>query len=145
MCGIAAIIFPKPIIDQTLTEGMFNQMLWQIEYRGDAEHFGETKILDRCILGTNRLAIVDREHGKQPKSDNTNRYWVVLNGEIYNYKKLKAKLENLGYQFESDTDTEVITNGFKEWGEKLMDLLDGEFAFVIYDKVSNEFFAARDH
>lgn len=145
MCGIAAIIFPKSIADKSQALGMLSHMLWQIEHRGDAEHFGETKILEKGILGTNRLAIVDREHGRQPKSDKTNRYWIVLNGEIYNYKNLKTELEKLGYQFESDTDTEVIVNGFKEWGERIAELLDGEFAFIIYDRVSNEFFAARDH
>lgn len=146
MCGISAIIYPsqQPNIKKEISENKINVMLKQIEYRGDIENYGEIKVFDNCVMGANRLAIVDREHAIQPKCNRREVLWVILNGEIYNFKELKKRLETRGYKFQSNSDTEVLILGYQEWGKEILDLLDGEYAFVIYNSENNTYFSARD-
>ena len=115
-----------------------------IACRGESSHFNESASFGNCVLGMNRLAIVDREKAKQPISSSDGRYTVVFNGEIYNYKELKEQIEELGYKFETDSDTEVLANGYDAWGADLLIKLRGMFAFFVYDVETNGFFAARD-
>lgn len=97
-------------------------------------------------LGFRRLAILDlSENGHQPMKDITGRYWIVFNGEIYNYIELKQDLIKKGYHFRSNSDTEVIIYSYIEWGEKCIDKFNGMWAFSIYDRIKNELFCAVDH
>ncbi|MDZ4665693.1 MAG: asparagine synthase (glutamine-hydrolyzing) [Bacteroidota bacterium] len=92
-----------------------------------------------------RLAIIDlNDTGHQPMCDKGECVWITYNGEIYNYKELKEELKILGYAFASESDTEVVINAYKEWGTDCVTHFNGMWAFCIYDKISNTFFASRD-
>jgi len=101
---------------------------------------------DNGFLGHVRLSIIDlSERGKQPMFDTQGKSWIVFNGEIYNFKKLRAALEQ-EHQFRSQTDTEVLLHGYHQWGiEGLLECIEGMFAFVIYDAHQNILVGARDH
>lgn len=97
------------------------------------------------ILGHRRLSILDLSHrGHQPMSFENGRYWIVYNGEIYNNLELKAELEDFGYQFHSDTDTEVILAAFSAWNIDAVRRLEGMFTFIIFDRKNNKLLAVRD-
>jgi asparagine synthase (glutamine-hydrolysing) len=96
-------------------------------------------------LGHRRLAIIDtRDCGLQPMPDGPERFWLVFNGEIYNYVELRRELEALGHAFRTDTDSEVLLTAYREWGEACLDRFLGMFAFVIFDNRDKRLFAARD-
>jgi asparagine synthase (glutamine-hydrolysing) len=99
----------------------------------------------RVGLGHRRLAILDlSDKGSQPMTDATERLTITFNGEIYNYLEVREELKGLGHQFRSDTDTEVILESYKEWGEGCLDRFNGMFAFALYDQAAGELFCARD-
>lgn len=99
----------------------------------------------KLALGHRRLSIVDlSELGHQPLSIDDDNYWICHNGEVYNYLEIKEELESIGYRFKSKTDTEVILTAYKEWGRECLHQFNGMFAFIIYDKVKNNIFVARD-
>lgn len=96
-------------------------------------------------LGHRRLAIIDTsEGGRQPKSFGDGRYWITFNGEIYNFLELKAELEHSGYQFKTDSDTEVILVAYHCWGEDCQLRFNGMWAFAIWDSDERELFVSRD-
>ena len=95
-------------------------------------------------MGIQRLSILDIKNGTQPIYSNNKRYVIVHNGEVYNYLKLKNYLQKKGYQFETNTDTEVIVNLFQHKGKKCLNDLNGMFAFAIYDLKKKEIFIGRD-
>src|SRR5512141_2835857 len=95
-------------------------------------------------FGFRRLSIIDLEGGHQPMSDREESVWVVFNGEIYNYIELKKELENLGCNFRTKSDTEVIIHGYKQWGEEVFNHLNGMFGVAIYDVKKNRVILARD-
>jgi asparagine synthase (glutamine-hydrolysing) len=96
-------------------------------------------------LGHRRLSVIDTtEKGNQPMWDNTGRYCIVFNGEIFNFKVLKKELENRGAQFASHCDTEVLLQLYLRDKEECLQKLNGFFAFCIYDKEEQSFFIARD-
>jgi len=91
-----------------------------------------------------RLAIIDLAGGDQPLSNEDGRYWVMQNGEIYNYPELMAELESLGHLFRTRSDTEVIAHAFEEWGVAFLDRLNGEFALAVFDHATKRLLVARD-
>ena len=95
-------------------------------------------------LGFRRLSIIDLEGGTQPIYNEDNSRVIVFNGEIYNYKEIKEELLKKGHKFKTESDTEVILHGYEEYKEKILDMLRGMFAFVIYDKKKKTLFGARD-
>ena len=96
-------------------------------------------------LGFRRLSIIDLSpSGHQPMSDNTGDYWIVFNGEIYNYIELRQELEQKSYRFNSNTDTEVILNAYREWDTECLDRFNGMWAFCILDKKKKKLFCSRD-
>lgn len=143
MCGIAGIIDPTTPPERNGER--LHVMLSQIKHRGNQENAYEAKILLHSALGCNRLAIVDREHAHQPQANMRETIYAVLNGEIYNYQALRQELMARGYQFRTNSDTEVLVHGYQEWKDQLMDRLDGMFAFLIYDCETDSFLVARDH
>lgn len=95
-------------------------------------------------LGHNRLSIIDlSEAGRQPMSDASGRYWIVFNGEVYNYLELRAELEG-SYRFRTRTDTEVLLAAYLKWGRSCLDKLIGMFAFLVWDDREERLFGARD-
>lgn len=97
---------------------------------------------ENITLGHTRLAILDLENASQPMEfDNL---VIVFNGEIYNYKELREELRNFGYNFYTNSDTEVLLKGFHKWGSGVLEKLRGMFAFCIYDKKNKKLFLARD-
>jgi len=95
-------------------------------------------------LGMTRLAIIDLVTGRQPMSDETGRYWVVFNGEIYNFRQLRAELMTAGRRFRTRSDTEVILHAYAVHGEACVERLAGMFAFAIWDDAERRLFIARD-
>src|SRR5271168_55793 len=99
---------------------------------------------DSIALGFRRLSIIDLEGGHQPMSDREESVWVVFNGEIYNFPELKSELESLGQQFRTKCDTEVIVIGYKQWGDDVLNHLNGMFGLAIWDVRNQRLVIARD-
>lgn len=139
MCGIAGIISAKPNKLQNV-----QQLISCISHRGpDGEAVWQNDAAT-IALGHKRLSIIDlSEAGNQPMHY-LNRYTIVHNGEIYNYRELKEELQAKGYSFKSQTDTEVILASYDAWKEECLHQFDGMFAFVIWDEKEQKLFAARD-
>ncbi|HEY6120736.1 MAG TPA: asparagine synthase (glutamine-hydrolyzing), partial [Pyrinomonadaceae bacterium] len=137
MCGIAGIIGNRP--DQYL-----KPMLASIEHRGRDDEGTWTS--DQICLGHRRLAIIDTTAaGHQPMESADGRFVITFNGEIYNYRELRQQLKAKGYQFHTDTDTEVLVAAFSEWGDEALNRLNGMFAFAIWDRQQQTLTLARDH
>lgn len=134
MCGIY-------ITNLTYTKPQVVEKLEKIQYRGP-DHLAVSTIKD-VTIGHLRLAIVDLDQrSNQPFS--YKHLHITYNGEIYNFLEIKKELVKLGYHFTTNSDTEVLIVGYYEWGEKVLDKLNGMFAFAIYDEIKNEIFCARD-
>ena len=95
-------------------------------------------------LGFRRLSIIDLGGGHQPMSDQQESIWVVFNGEIYNFKELRSELESYGHVFRTNSDTEVIIHGYKQWGDEVLDRLNGMFGLAIWDARGKRLLLARD-
>lgn len=96
-------------------------------------------------FGFRQLKIIDLSHNShQPMTDETQRYWIIHNGEVYNYEEIRQELQQLGYTFFSTSDTEVILKSYIHWGAKALQKFNGMFAFAIYDREKEEVFMARD-
>jgi asparagine synthase (glutamine-hydrolysing) len=95
-------------------------------------------------LGFRRLSIIDLEGGHQPMSNQDESVWVVFNGEIYNFPELRRELEGLGYVFRTNCDTEVIVHGYRQWGEEVLNRLNGMFGLAIWDVLQRRLVVARD-
>ena len=141
MCGIAGIYnYHSPI--EPSTELNVKKMLSMIKHRGPDE---SGVFLDKNIgIGSVRLSIIDLSSGQQPMSDQTGRYWIVYNGEIFNYTELRSELIKKGIQFKTTSDTEVVVQMFALYGPDCLNYLNGQFAFCIWDKNKKELFLARD-
>lgn len=95
-------------------------------------------------LGFRRLSIIDLAGGHQPMSNQEQTVWVVFNGEIYNFKELRQELQSLGYIFQTNSDTEVIIHGYKQWGDEVLNRLNGMFGLAIWDVRQKRLVLARD-
>ncbi|MFZ2630252.1 MAG: hypothetical protein WA081_07440 [Desulfosalsimonadaceae bacterium] len=96
-------------------------------------------------LGHRRLSIIDLSLlGHQPMTYEKSGYWIVYNGEVYNYIELRAQLEARGYQFRSNSDTEVVLAGYIEWGEDVFNRFNGMWALAIYHEGSDTLLLCRD-
>src|ERR1700745_4282144 len=94
-------------------------------------------------LGFRRLSIIDLAGGHQPMADADKSVWVIFNGEIYNFKELRLELEQLGYCFRTNCDTEVIVHGYREWGTDVFNHLNGMFGLAIWDVKKKRLVVAR--
>ncbi len=134
MCGI---YITNKLVDKQGVESK----LRQIEYRGP-DNMGYHKKGDISI-GHLRLSILDLDvRSNQPYVYED--YIMTYNGEIYNFKEIRAELETFGYSFETSSDTEVLIKGYAKWGKDILQKLNGMFAFAIYDVLKEEVFCARD-
>ena len=135
MCGIAGFIGKDKDKKKIL-----KNMCDRIKHRGpDAQGY---YVKGDVALGQRRLSIIDIEGGKQPMFSKDEKLVVVFNGEIYNYQELKSELSD--YPFQTNSDTEVLLYGYKEWGSELPKHLRGMFAFALYDIEDKTLFCARD-
>jgi asparagine synthase (glutamine-hydrolysing) len=140
MCGICGQFNfgrQEPVYPETVA-----RMARSIIHRGpdDEGYYSD----DRLGFGFRRLSIIDLAGGHQPMSDVAEKVWVVFNGEIYNFKDLRTDLESHGHQFRTDCDTEVIVHGYKQWGKKLFNRLNGMFGLAIWDVDRQRLVVARD-
>lgn len=115
-----------------------------LEHRGPDAFLTTLDETSSCFLAHWRLKIIDlSDDANQPMQSRCNRYTIVFNGEIYNYLELKQELAGT-YQFCTESDTEVLLAGYKQWGKSLLPKLKGMFSFAIWDNHSHELFAVRD-
>jgi asparagine synthase (glutamine-hydrolysing) len=137
MCGICGIVrFDGSVVAIEQVQAMMTSLA----HRGPDD---DGMWLDRGVgLGHRRLAIIDLAGGHQPMSNENDRIQVVFNGMIYNYQELRRDLLHAGHTFRTKSDTEVLVHAYEEWGVRLLDRLNGMFAFAIWD--GHELFAARD-
>jgi asparagine synthase (glutamine-hydrolysing) len=140
MCGIAGQFnFQRrePVERETIV-----RMAHSIAHRGpDDEGFF---ISGPVSLGFRRLSIIDLAGGHQPMSDAEETVFLIFNGEIYNYRELRAELQNKGHHFRTNSDTEVIVHGYKEWGIDVFNHLNGMFGVAIWDVLNQRLVVARD-
>lgn len=140
MCGIAGIISKR-----TVNPAAVKTMIDTIAHRGPDGEGVWTNTDKTVTFGHRRLAIIDpTTAGAQPMLDTSGRYVITFNGEIYNYIELAARLEGTGVVLQSKSDTEVLLEAYKKWGEQCVDELNGMFAFAIYDNETGNVFCARD-
>ena len=140
MCGINGILY---FDNRKVDKDELIKMRDILEHRGpdDSGIFIE----DNIGLGHRRLSILDTSSaGHQPFISENNRYIIVLNGEIYNYKSFYNEIKSKGYQLKTGTDTEVLLILFELYGLEILPRLKGMFAFAIWDKLEKKLFLARD-
>ncbi len=135
MCGIALIV------GRDADSALFGRMLASLAPRGEVE---ETHRDGAVLAGTQRLRIVDRERAVQPWISPDGRWLLCYNGEIFNYRNLRAELIGLGREFRSESDTELALEAFLQWGEDAVGRFRGEFAFAIVDRDAGWTYLARD-
>ncbi|RZK35860.1 MAG: hypothetical protein EOO90_28390 [Pedobacter sp.] len=142
MCRIAGIIDTKQ--ELTIISKQVQKMCAVMAHGGpDGEGIYENK-KDSLVFGHRRLALIDLSaSGHQPMLYN-DQYVITFNGEIYNYLLLKQELQDLGYEFNTKSDTEVILIGFACWGTAVFEKLSGMFAFALYDKKAELTYLVRD-
>ncbi|MYL33814.1 asparagine synthase (glutamine-hydrolyzing) [Pontibacillus yanchengensis] len=142
MCGFIGVIrhMPSPLDEEG--KQRFKQRNDIITHRGpDDEGYYHD---EHVSFGFRRLSIIDIESGHQPLSYEDERYWMVFNGEIYNYVELRESLQKKGYTFETESDTEVIAVMFSDQREQAFSYLRGMFSILIWDKQEQTLFGARD-
>jgi asparagine synthase (glutamine-hydrolysing) len=138
MCGIAGIV------GRLEPQGRdIGAMLEALAHRGpDGEGIERSAA---AVFGHRRLSIIDLEGGRQPLRSADGKIWLVCNGEIYNYRPLRAELEARGHRFLTHSDCEVIIGLYEVYGDRLLDHLRGMFAFALWDGRKQRLLAARDH
>jgi asparagine synthase (glutamine-hydrolysing) len=137
MCGLIAFFH-----DGEQTPPAARRALESLRHRGPDE--GGEWVEDGVFLGHRRLSIIDLRTGQQPMRSADGRYVIVFNGEIYNYRELRQELISAGAAFRTQSDTEVILEGYRYWGPAVVAKLNGMFAFVMWDRLSGQAFGARD-
>ena len=139
MCGIAGLLRR----DGSPVDGaLLKRMTDVLAHRGPD---GEGFYTDGPVgLGHRRLSIIDLSTGAQPMSSATGSLWITYNGEVYNYRELRQELIALGFEFRTNSDTEVILVAYQAWGVECLGRLRGMFAFAIWDRPRRRLFLARD-
>ena len=137
MCGVAGIIDYR---GKTNTVTAVGTMLRSFSHRGPDE--SGVYHSPTATIGNVRLSIIDLQTGQQPLSDISGRYWIVFNGEIFNYIELREELEKKDVRLKTRSDTEVLVNLYAMHGKSCLSMLNGQFAFAIWDKQKEELFLA---
>jgi len=140
MCGIAGLIFSDK--SRPVDTSVIEEMCTVIHHRGPDE-WGMW-VEGQVGIGMKRLRIIDLAGGHQPMANQAGTVRIVFNGEIYNYRELRADLEKRGYRFATNSDTESILHLYEEYGKECVNYLRGMFAFAIWDATSKRLFMARD-
>jgi asparagine synthase (glutamine-hydrolysing) len=140
MCGIAGIFDTTSRGDISIE--IIRDMVSMLHHRGpDDSGFYQDESVG---LGHARLSIIDLSGGRQPIHNEDKTIWITFNGEIFNYLELRDVLIAKGHEFSTHTDTEVIVHLYEEYGVDCLSLLNGQFAFAIWDKIRHTVFLARD-
>ncbi len=141
MCRIAGIIGFSDLPIPNITKKMCDLMA----HGGpddEGVYFDEANLI---CLGNRRLSLLDlSRNGHQPMKSKSGIFWITYNGEVYNYKEIRTELISFDYEFESESDTEVILNAYQKWGHLAFEKLNGMFAIAIYDVEKKELILARD-
>lgn len=135
MCGIVLVAGAET------DERLFRPMLTALAPRGETE---ETFLAPGLLAGVQRLKIVDAEHAVQPWQSADGRWLLCYNGEVFNYRQLRAELIGLGAALRTESDTELVAEAFAYWGEGAVGRFRGEFAFAIADRQDGSVYLARD-
>ena len=138
MCGFVGIINKN---SENVNSKVLRRMAYTIHHRGPDEE--GVFINKNCGFYHKRLSIIDLSTGQQPMTYQD--FTIVFNGEIYNYIELREELKLKGHRFKTTSDTEVILHLYQEYGETFVNMLNGMFAFIIYNKAQNLIYVARDH
>lgn len=141
MCGICGVLHLDS--GRVAEQNVIERMAYTIRHRGpDDDGF----YIDGPVgLAHKRLSIIDlSEAGHQPMTNENGRYWIIFNGEIYNYQELRQQIVQRGHKMRSNSDTEVLLHMYEDEGAKCLSKLNGMFSFVIWDKQERTLFAARD-
>lgn len=141
MCGICGFIDFKSVSSKNILDNMVSTL----NHRGPDDRGSEIYNINKVTIGFGhtRLSIIDLSSlGHQPMQ--YEHFEIVFNGEIYNFEEIRKNLKELGHKFKSKSDTEVVLHAFVEWGEKCISKFIGMFAFVIFNKLSNEISVVRD-
>src|SRR4029077_9007476 len=146
MCGIVGMVAR----DASVAPDVLERATQSLAHRGPDD--SGTVIIRETVpepvevgLGNRRLAILDLSPlGHQPMQDAENGNWITYNGEIYNFREIREKLQHCGVEFRSHSDTEVLLKAYGRWGERCLDELRGMFAFAIWDAKRHRLFLARD-
>lgn len=141
MCGIAGIITYDP---NRFTESVVQKMTAALAHRGPDGDSLWSNPARQVMLGHRRLSIIDLSEGGRQAMHYRNRYTIIYNGEIYNYREIRNELERMDCEFHTSSDTEVILAAYDCYREKCLDHFDGMFSFVIWDENEQSLFAARD-
>ncbi|MPQ27033.1 asparagine synthase (glutamine-hydrolyzing) [Bacillus paralicheniformis] len=142
MCGFVGVFNHRPSSETAAQEELIKQMNEMIVHRGpdDDGYYHD----EHVGFGFRRLSIIDVENGGQPLSYEDDSYWIIFNGEIYNYIELKDELISKGYEFKTDSDTEVLLATYRHYKQEAASKLRGMFAFLIWDKKEQLLYGARD-
>lgn len=140
MCGITGIVRRNG--EGSVRQETLDEMTDALAHRGPDGR--GTVTWGKVGFGNRRLAIIDIDHGDQPLSINDGDLTIVYNGEIYNHDELRANLRELGHEFETETDTEVVLHLYDRYGLDMFEHLNGMFAFGIYDRTADEIVLGRD-
>lgn len=141
MCGIVGFVDFKRNV--SLFEKNLRTAVQLLSKRGP--DFQNTYIDQFVLLGHSRLAVIDTSaNANQPFTDISGQYTIVFNGEIYNFRSLRKKLESEGFLFRTQSDTELLLCLYIKYGIKCLELLNGDFSFAVYDKKNKQLFIARD-
>jgi asparagine synthase (glutamine-hydrolysing) len=138
MCGILG-----QVSNNKINNKIFETNLLKLSHRGPDDY--GTYFDEKIAFGQTRLSIIDlSKDGHQPMISNCENFIIIYNGEVYNFEDIKKDLLKKNYKFNSNTDTEVILNGYIEYKENIVNKLNGMFAFSIYNKITKELFLSRD-
>src|SRR6266566_2268995 len=138
MCGICGVAGGEPARGRELVQRMCGSMAHRgPDDEGIVQAAGVT-------LGMRRLSIIDLAGGHQPMHNEDSMVWVVHNGEIFNHLELREQLSAAGHMFLTQSDAEVLVHGYEQWGEQMVERLNGQFAFAVLDQRARDVFLARD-
>ena len=140
MCGICGQLTFDPA--QNVDGELLRRLNFTIRHRGpDSDGY---YLKGPVGLAISRLAIIDVAGGRQPISSEDDSVVVVFNGEIYNFRELRAELQKFGHRFKTQSDTEVIVHGYEQWGDNVLHRLNGMFAVALWDEPKHRLLLARD-
>lgn len=140
MCGFVALVDRHR---RSISRPLLERMGARLAHRGPDGH--GCHVDGHVGMFHHRLAIIDIEGGQQPMADARGDLWIVFNGEIYNHVELREELRARGARFRTRSDTEVLLEAYRAWGEHCLEHLNGMFAFFLYDRARRRAFVARDH
>lgn len=142
MCGIAGWINLENNRGANQSEAVLHSMCERMKHRGpDSEGLWTDQTV---ALGMRRLSVIDLHTGEQPVYSEDKSVVVMMNGELYNYREVRADLEKRGHKFVTSSDTEILPHLYEEYGEAMLDEINGMFAFVLWDKRKQKLLIARD-